>query len=243
MDGTERMDGSERMDARDTPSVTVSKLGSLADAMNARGHFEFTCVGPREEDRVRYCELRDLLADIDLCPGSPRPAWAGVQIDDLRREFEAIPLEEKWHDTIENLVVTVGKNLALDTILAGAAYTVTGPYLGLTQASPTPALTDTMSSHAGWVEAGGANAPTYTAPRKTITFTAAAGGTKASTGTYTYAMTSAGTVGGGFMVYGASAVSTIDNTGGVLLSCGAFTQGNKTVGNGDAITVTYSLAM
>jgi hypothetical protein len=223
------VDGSERMNAQDGTSVTVSKLGTMAEAMQAHGHFEFTCVGPREEDRDRYCKLRDLLA-----------VWP---TDELRREFDAIPLEEKWHDTIDNLVVTVGKNLALDTILSGAAYTVTGPYLGLTQATPAPALGDTMLSHAGWAEAGGANAPTYTAPRKTITFTAASAGTKASTGTYTYAITSSGTVGGGFMVYGPGAVSTIDNTGGTLLSCGAFSQGNKPVGNGDAITVTYSLAM
>src|SRR4029077_14780064 len=37
----------------------------------------------------------------------------------------------KWEDTIENVVTTVGKNLALDTYLAGAAYTVTGPFMGL----------------------------------------------------------------------------------------------------------------
>jgi hypothetical protein len=232
------VDGSERMNAQDGTSVTVSKLGTMVEAMQAHGHFEFTCMGPREEDRERYCELRDLLEGL---------TDAGIAADPIftawKREFDAIPLEEKWHDTIDNLVVTVGKNLALDTILSGAAYTVTGPYLGLTQASPAPALGDTMLSHAGWTEAGGANAPTYTAPRKTITFTAASGGSKASTGTYTYAITSSGTVGGGFMVYGSGAVSTIDNTGGTLLSCGAFSQGNKGVGNGDAITVTYSLAM
>lgn len=39
--------------------------------------------------------------------------------------------EVKWTDTIENVVATVGKNLALDTFLAGSAYTVTGPFMGL----------------------------------------------------------------------------------------------------------------
>lgn len=37
----------------------------------------------------------------------------------------------KWEDDIKNVVVTVGKNLALDTYLAGSAYTVTGPFMGL----------------------------------------------------------------------------------------------------------------
>jgi len=232
------VDGSERMNAQDGTGVTVSKLASMAEAMQAHGHFDFTCVGPREEYRERYCELRDLLVELtdeEIAADRIFAAW--------KREFDAIPLEEKWTDTIDNLVVTVGKNLALDTILAGSAYTVTGPYLGLTQATPTPAAGDTMGSHAGWAEAGGANAPTYTAPRKTITFSAASAGTKASTGVYTYAITSSGTVGGGFMVFGTGALSTIENTAGTLLSCGAFTQGNKVVGNGDAVTVTYSLAM
>ena len=37
----------------------------------------------------------------------------------------------KWRDTALNVVTTVGKNLALDTYLAGSAYTVVGPYMGL----------------------------------------------------------------------------------------------------------------
>jgi hypothetical protein len=230
--------GPERMNAQDGTGVSVSKLTSIAEAMQAHGRFEFKCAGPPEDQRARYCELRDLLEGL-----TDEQIAADPIFSKWLREFKAIPIEEKWADTIDNLVVTVGKNLALDTLLSGSSYTVTGPYLGLTQASPTPALGDTMASHSGWSEAGGANAPTYTAPRKTISFSAASGGTKASTGVYTYAITSSGTVGGGFLVYGAGAVSTIDNTAGTLLSCGAFTQGNKVVGNGDAVTVTYSLAM
>jgi hypothetical protein len=250
----------EQATARDGASATVSKLTNLAEAMRAAGHFEFRCVGPHEEDRDRYCKLRDHIAALEatdlIARVAARSLWIGrvrsavarllgldSTLDLLREELRSIPLEEKWADAVENLVVTVGKNLALDTILAGSAYTVVGPYLGLTGATPSPALADTMSSHAGWTEVGGTNAPTYTSPRKTITFSAAASGSKASTGTYTYAITSSGTVGGGFLVYGSGAVSTIDSTAGVLLSCGAFTQGNKVVGNGDAITVTYTLSM
>jgi hypothetical protein len=39
--------------------------------------------------------------------------------------------EVKWRDTIENVVCTEGKNVALDAALAGSAYTVVGPYMGL----------------------------------------------------------------------------------------------------------------
>jgi hypothetical protein len=39
--------------------------------------------------------------------------------------------EVKLAETIENVVCTADKNLAFDTFLAGSAYTVTGPFMGL----------------------------------------------------------------------------------------------------------------
>ena len=151
----------------------------------------------------------------------------------------------KWKDVIENTVVTVGKNLALDTYLAGSAYTVVGPFMGLISSVSYSAIaaTDTMTSHAGWLEAGGANAPTYTAPRKTCAWSAASAGSKALSAALSYAMTGAGTVKGAFIVYGAGALSTIDNTGGVLYSSGLFSGGDKTVGSGDTLNVSYSASM
>lgn len=82
----------------------------------------------------------------------------------------------KWRDTIENVVTTVGKNLALDTFLAGSGYTVIGPFMGLISSvsyGAGPVVGDSMGSHSGWTEAGATNAPTYTAPRKTCAWSAA----------------------------------------------------------------------
>lgn len=150
----------------------------------------------------------------------------------------------KWTDTVENLVVNVGKNLALDTILAGSAYTVVGPFMGLASSTVASATaTDTMASKTGWTEVGGANAPAYTGGRKTVAFSAAAAGVKASTGTYTYTFTSAGSVGGVFICLGSGAVATVDSTAGVLFSVGALTGGTKAVANGDALTITYQAQM
>src|SRR5512139_2831151 len=120
----------------------------------------------------------------------------------------------KWHDVIENTVVTVGKNLALDTFLAGSGYTVTGPYMGLISSVSYSAIAagDTMASHSGWTEAGNANAPTYTAPRKTCAWSAASGGSKALSSALSYAITGTGTIKGAFLVFGTGALSTIDNT-------------------------------
>ena len=52
----------------------------------------------------------------------------------------------KWEETAPNLVVAGGKQLMLDTLLRGSAYTVVGPFLGLTKVSLTPAATDTIST-------------------------------------------------------------------------------------------------
>ena len=150
-----------------------------------------------------------------------------------------------WADEFPNTVVTVGKNLALDTFLAGAAYTVTGPFLGLISSTSftSIAAADTMSSHAGWLEAGTANAPTYTAPRKTAAWSAASAGAKALSAALSFAITGTGTVKGAFMVYGTGAVSTIDNTAGTLLSAGLFSGGDRAVVSGDTLNVSYTLSL
>lgn len=167
-----------------------------------------------------------------------------------RYEVECIGADGKlkWRDHIDNVVATVGKNLLLDTILAGAAYTVTGPFMGLISNisfTTGPVAGDTMASHGGWTEAGGTNAPTYTAPRKTAVFSAASGGAKALSAALSFVMTSGSNVivKGCFIVYGTGAVSTIDSTAGVLLSAGLFSGGDKTVSSGDTINVTYTLSV
>lgn len=151
----------------------------------------------------------------------------------------------KWADTVRNTVMTIGKNLALDTFLAGSAYTVTGPYLGLISSASYSAISaaDTMASHAGWLEAGNANAPTYTGTRKTAAWNAAASGSKALSAALSFAITGTGTIKGAFMTYGTGAVNTVDNTAGTLLSAGLFSGGDRAVLSGDTVNVSYSLAL
>lgn len=150
--------------------------------------------------------------------------------------------ELKWRDTIQNVVTKVGKNVMLDAALAGSGYTVVGPFLGLISSTSYTGVSvdDTMSSHAGWLEAGNANAPTYTAPRKTCAWNAAANGSKSLSSALSFAITGSGTVKGCFIVYGTGAVSTVDNTSGTLYSAGLFTGGDKVVGNGDTLNVSYT---
>ncbi len=150
----------------------------------------------------------------------------------------------KWRDEAPNVVTTVGKNLMLDTALAGgSAYTVVGPFLGMISSvsyGAGPVAADTMASHAGWTEAGGTNAPS---PRKTISWSAASAGSKAMSAAQAFAITSSGTIKGCFVIYGTGAVSTIDNTSGTLWSAGLFSGGDKVVGNGDTLNVSYSTSL
>lgn len=151
----------------------------------------------------------------------------------------------RWRRDFNNVVVTVGKNFALDTYLAGAAYTVTGPFMGLISSvsfTTGPQASDTMSSHPGWTEAGGVNAPSYTAPRPTVGWAAASGGAKASTSTV-FHITGNGTIEGGFIVFGPGAVSTIDSSAGVLYSAGTFVSGSALVSNGDTVNVLYTTSL
>lgn len=153
----------------------------------------------------------------------------------------------KWEDTIENLVMAVGKQLMLDTLLSGSSYTAT-VYMGLVSgaSSPVYAAADTQASHSGWLESGLANAPTYSGNRKTVTFSSATSTgltptnvtTKAGTAAVTFVFTGSGTVAGCFININGS--STIDNTTGTLYSAGSFTGGNKLVASTDQLNVTYS---
>ena len=153
----------------------------------------------------------------------------------------------KWEEGFPNLVNAVGKQLMLNTLLAGSSYTTVGPYLGLiTGATPTFLAADTMSSHAGWTEftdytVGGS------AVRGTAVFSSAtssglspANVTTAAAAAITYTITgSGGIVSGCFLVTGSGASSTISNTSGTLYSAGAFGTA-KTTTAGDTVSVTYS---
>ena len=164
-----------------------------------------------------------------------------------RYEIECIGAdgEIKWREVIDNVVCTAGKNLMLDTAFAGAAYTVTGPYMGLISSTSYSAVAagDTMASHAGWLEAGGANAPTYTGNRKTAVWSAASAGSVALSAALSFAITGTGTVKGAFLCYGSGASATKDNTGGTLWSAGTFTTGDKAVVNGDTLNCNYSSSL
>jgi hypothetical protein len=151
----------------------------------------------------------------------------------------------KWDEEFPNLVVAVGKQLMLDTLLRGTSYSVTGPFLGLISNNTTFAAADTMTSKT-WTEftnytvSSSAVRGTAVFAASTSTGTTPSNVTTSAATAITYTITGAGgTVYGCFLVTGTGAVNTQSSTAGTLYSEGNFSVA-KAVTAGDTVSVTYS---
>ena len=154
----------------------------------------------------------------------------------------------KWEEQVPNLVVAIGKQLMLDTLLKGSSYSVVGPYLGLTKVSLTPAATDTMTTlvttnaaeFINYTVGGSAVRGTAVFASSTSTGATPSNVTSSTATAITYTITGAGgTVYGCFLVTGTGAVNTQSSTAGTLYSEGNFSVA-KTTTAGDTVSVTYS---
>lgn len=151
----------------------------------------------------------------------------------------------KWDEEFPNLVVAVGKQLMLDTLLKGTSYSVVGPFLGLIGNSTTFAAADTMTSKT-WTEftnytvGGSAVRGTAVFASATSAGTTPTNVTTSAAAAITYTITGAGgTVYGCFLVTGTGAVSTLSSTAGTLYSEGNFSTA-KTTTSGDTVSVSFS---
>jgi hypothetical protein len=243
----------EKGNAQDATKAGVILQAAVGEQIDAPSfHFDFSCVGPAESDRANRIALLERIASLT----GPRPTWRKplalvrhllsrgdvrrvFTLRDLRAELELIPLFPQWADAVHNTVTTPGKNDILDKYFAGSGYTAAW-YLGLISSVSYSAIAaaDTMSSHAGWTEAGATNAPNYSSPaaRGTMAFSAASGGSKALSAALAYTMSGAGTLKGAF----ATTVSTKDGTTGILYSAGLFSGGDRTVASSDVVNVSGS---
>ena len=153
----------------------------------------------------------------------------------------------KWEEGFPNLVVAVGKQLMLDTLLrTSGTYTTVGPYLGLLNASITPAATDTMSTivpskeFIAYQVGGSAVRGTAAFAASSSTGATPSNVTSSTATSVTYTITgSGGTVYGCFLVTGTGALNTLSNASGTLYSEGNFST-PKTTTAGDTVSVIYS---
>lgn len=138
----------------------------------------------------------------------------------------------KWRDTIENLVVAEGLDDVLDKYFKGSSYTA-AHYCGLADGTPTFAPGDTMASHAGWTEI---TSYSETARQTMVWGTVSSGSLDNSASKAAFSINASATIGGAFL----STDSTKGGTTGTLYGGGAFTNGDKTLTNGDALNVTVT---
>jgi hypothetical protein len=144
----------------------------------------------------------------------------------------------KWTDEFHNIVVTAGLNDSLDKHFKGSNYTAAW-YVGLLSATPTVDPTDTMASHDGWTEVAAYDE----AVRQTLTLGSISGGSVSNTAAkavFTIS-TDSTDIGGAFISNGSAKATDSGYNTGVLYGAGAFTQGNKSLDDGDTLTVTVTL--
>lgn len=228
----------DRVKVSDQIDAAIGSSAAMGDSMKITGIYTYRATGPIESRRAEYVKLRDRIERIKRwVPFAWRWAAAGPIA-----ALALIPIEEKWVEASNNIVVTVGKNEILDKAAAGSGYTATW-YMGLiSSVSYTTGVVagDTMASHGGWTEAGLANAPTYSqANRVTTAWNAASGGAKSLSASLTFSITGTGTVKGGFI----STNNTKDGTTGILISGNTFSGGDKVLGNGDTLSVSYTITL
>ena len=182
-----------------------------------------------------------LQANVAIPEGMTQEGYYHVECRDAQGNL-------KWEEQVPNLVVAIGKQLMLDTLLKGSSYSVVGPYLGLTKVSLTPAATDTMTTlvttnaaeFINYTVGGSAVRGTAVFASSTSTGATPSNVTSSTATAITYTITGAGgTVYGCFLVTGTGAVNTQSSTAGTLYSEGNFSVA-KTTTAGDTVSVTYS---
>ncbi|MGI4847365.1 MAG: hypothetical protein ACRYGK_04405 [Janthinobacterium lividum] len=214
----------------DVSGATVIRQNGTAESVAAIGQYSAEC---RRISAEFHRKLQVLSKLARLTRGRLRE-W-------FQSKINALPHEIVWADSFPNLITTQGVNYLLDNGLAGSAFTAAN-YMGLISSASYSAIVaaDTAASHAGWLEAGAANAPAYSGTvRPTCVWSAASARNKALSSSLSFTMSTPGTVKGSFI----STSSVKDGTAGVLFSAGLFSGGDRAVIANDVITVAYNVTI
>ena len=234
--------GNEKASATALMASAVGFASATSEQAHAHGIYRAVLRGYKDSEATRFLKLhrrRELMAQQPVFgPRSQRQL--DVNLRRMDADLDAM-CENKAHRVAPNVVTTIGKNFLLDNGLAGSAYTA-AEFMGLISSLSYAAgvlAADTQASHAGWLEAGGANAPTYSGARKTAAWAAAAGGSKALSAGLVFTFTGTGTVKGCFLTTG----SVVDGVAGTMYSAGLFTGGDQPVVATNTLTVSYTASL
>ncbi len=166
----------------------------------------------------------------------------------------------KWTDEIHNIVCTEGKNSALSNFLKGSAFTQT-VFMGLIESTgygfagangsgvAATNLAGSITAAGGASPANGWNeAPSSVcASRATPSFGTASAGSLSLSSNASFSILATSTIKGVFLIVknaaGTASVSTVGSTAGALYSAGLFSGGDKAVGSGDTLSVSYTASL
>ena len=137
---------------------------------------------------------------------------------------------EKWRETVHNLVTNQGLNDVLDKYFKGSSYTAAW-HVGL-KGTGSAAAGDTLASHGGWSEV-----TAYTGDRKALTLGSVSGQSVSNTANKAeFAINGSATVAGAFVCVGAT------GTGGILYGVADFSTA-RGVEDGDTLEISATLTM
>lgn len=237
----------ESLNATEMANATVVGRGAVAEAAKATGVYHVICTGPVEHLRGLYCQLRDAIARMvdEGLAGSPK--WFEATL-----ELAAIPLERKWADEANNVVTDEGRRALLTHGFKGSTYTAS-QVMGLISDDNYTAVADTNTAADlttgsgtpanGWNEA----ASGVLAAREVPSFGTASGDSLAVSPAVSMSIVGTDTIKGVFLMMrstaGTAPSTTVGNTNGALYSAGLFSGGDKPVGNGDTLAVTYTASL
>lgn len=231
--------------SRDEKIATLKKNASVEYDKLARGRWKTECRGAVSvadpEKMSWHCNRNGLAVPVR----NDRGIITAKEIDDLefafaeglgdrsfREEFDAMLFGggKRWADEWSNLVLNGGLDHLLDVVLSGGTQD-TSWFVGLLGASPTPAATDTATQIATYdfVNYDESTLPAFTdggVSGQSVS-------NSASTADFTCS-TNSSTVGGAFLI-GTNAKAT---PSGVVYAAGAFSGGNKSLDDGDTLSVT-----
>lgn len=197
-----------------------------------KGRYMVTALEPRPERRTEYILLRN---QVDQFIRSGIDSGSKL-IQAMRERMESM-LTVAWEQAIENVVTTAGKNMALDTLFAGSAYTAAW-YVGLISSvsyTGVPVAADTMASHSTWTED-----VTYSnSARPTAAWASASAGSKALSSAASFTCNGTATIKGCFL----TTIATKGGTTGTLYSAGLFTGGDQPVTATTTLQVAYTASL
>lgn len=150
-----------------------------------------------------------------------------------RARFDVVCLDadgnEKWRESVHNLVLNNGKTDIVDKYLKGSSYTAS--WFLLLKGTGTIAAGDTLASHAGWTELQ----PYSGSNRPAITWGTTSGGSNTSTAVSISINATA-------TVAGAGITPVQSGTSGLLYNAADFGTARSVV-SGDTLNVTVTISV